>query len=156
MISNGNLYSYSQCDLVSEWAVKWLELTDLLTSLIWNDDPAVALIPPTIAQEQEYQFFRCWFKSHLGDFLQIWADYELDIESRSPGYLEAGESIPTNPFSILYKSDDLYHLIDDLCLQSGTSFWKPSRQLAPLIMDLTWMWGKVLSKLIDWVEARSY
>ena len=155
-MSNGKLYSYSQCHLVTDWTVKWLELTDLLTGLICSDDPESSPIPPTVAQEQEYQFFCCWFQNHQEDFLQIWADYELDIEGNDPGYLEAGESIPTNPFSILYKSDDLYQLISDLCLQSGTSPWKPCRQLVPLVIQLTSLWGRILVELIDWVEAHSY
>ena len=52
---NRKLYSIENCDLVDEWAEKWLAHIKLINNATGTEQPPWSPPPPTEIQEIEYQ-----------------------------------------------------------------------------------------------------
>ena len=150
------LYSSTEQELVSDWADKWLELIKLINEVTGTDEPPWSSPPPTETDEIGYLGLRLWFLSHQQQFVPLWNDFRAsqhwacsqnnhDLGGFPEKYLE-------NPFLYFYEPENLYHLAQQLELQSGTDIWEPSEHVARMLRPLLIGMGRRMIEFMDWID----
>jgi hypothetical protein len=155
---NRKRYSAAEGDLVDEWTDKWLELIGFINQVTGADEPPWSSPPPDETDEIRYARLRFWFLSRQQQFVPLWNDFcasqhwSGSQNSGDPGgfpgkYLE-------NPFLYFYEPENLYHLAQQLELQSGTDIWEPTQSVASLMRPLMIGMGKRMIEFLDWIDER--
>lgn len=153
-------YTETTGDFVYEWGQKWKEIVNLILYLVSHFESPPYSPPPTNSDEIKYQSFRPWFIDRESQFIPLWKDfYEEQDWALDPGDEELAEmpdceKFLENPFHFAYRPENLYRLMVELDIQSGTEIWEPNRERAwTACVELVTM-NKVLTEFIYWIFAR--
>jgi hypothetical protein len=153
------IYASERCDLVDEWADKWLALIGLINSVSGAEEPLVSPPPPVEIDEITYQGLRFWFLDHEEQFVPLWKEFCKSRDWRSAGK-EVDRDFPRkyldNPFLFFYEPEDLYCLAQQLDLQSGIDIWEPSEYRTGMIRPIFIRLGELLLEFLDWVDRREH
>ena len=157
---NRKLYSIENCDLVDEWAEKWLALIELINNATGTEQPPWSPPPPTELQEIEYQRLRFWLIDHQAQFVPLWKEfYESHDWACTPNNTDDEDGdFPQkyleNPFLFFYEPENLYRLAQQLGLQSGIDIWEPSEHMASMIRPVFIRLGQLMIEFMDWIDER--
>ena len=152
------LYSPTEGDLVDDWADKWLELIKLINEVTGTNEPPWSSPPPTETDEIRYLGLHLWFLSYQQQFVPLWNDFcasqhwACSQNNRDHGGFP--EKYLENPFLYFYEPENLYHLAQQLELQSGTDIWEPSEHAARMLRPLLIGMGRRMIEFIDWIDQR--
>ena len=147
------LYSPKEQDIVFEWGEKWLELVGLINEVTGTDEP------PSDLEELRYQSLRFWFMDHQAEFLPLWADFykcqewasSQSCDTEDIADPEDIDKYDKNPFFYFYEPENLYHLAQQLDLQSGIDLWEPSEYRASMMRPILIRTGEIMVEFVDWV-----
>lgn len=139
-------YASAERKLLEEWTGKWLGLIDLINNVTGTDQPPWSPPPPAEIDEISYQSLRFWFMDHEAQFLPLWKEF---YESRDWYPAEPKdndeEDLPQkylgNSFLFFYEPENLYHLAQQLDLQSGVDIWEPSEYGREWLDPSLFGWG---------------
>jgi len=154
---NRECCSVEDCDLVDEWAERWLALIELINNVTGTDQPPCSPPAPAEIDEMTYQGLRFWFLDHEDQFVPLWKEFQESGGRYSPRQ-DVGEDFPQgyleNPFLFFYEPENLYRLAQQLDLQSGINVWEPSEYRARMIRPIFIRLGELLLECLDWVDKR--
>jgi hypothetical protein len=96
---------------------------------------------------------------HEAQFLPLWKEfYESRDWHRGEPKGNDEEDLPQkyvgNPFLFFYEPENLYHLAQQLDLQSGVDIWEPSEYRARMVRPVFTRLGELLLEFLDWVDER--
>jgi hypothetical protein len=153
------IYASERCDLVDEWAQRWLALIELINNVSGTDKPPFSPLPPPETDEIGYQGLRFWFVDHEARFLPLWKGFCENRDWHPRDAKDNGEEgLPQkyvgNPFLFFYEPENLYHLAQQLDLQSGVDIWEPSEYRARMVRPVFIRLGELLLEFLDWVDER--
>jgi len=153
------LYSPIERKLAYEWIDKWFELSLLIIEVTGTDEPPWSPPPPTELDELNYQRLRFWLVNHEEQFVPLWKNFYEHQEwavSRDDDVadLSDADDCIQNPFSCCYKPHNLYHLAQELDLQSGTKLWEPSEHRAGIARAIINHMGKRVVEFCDWLDEQ--
>jgi hypothetical protein len=157
------LYSPAECDLVDDWADKWLELIKLINEVTGIDEPPWSPPPPTDLEELQYQSLRFWFLDHQDQFVPLWEHFyqcqawasHQDYNKEDIADLKDLDEYLENPFLFFYKPENLYRLARQLDLQSGIDIWEPSEYRASMIRPIIIRMGRIMIEFMDRISERT-
>lgn len=155
-------YSPKEQDLVFEWGEKWLELVGLINKVTGTDEPPWSPPPPAALEELRYQSLRFWFIDYQTQFLPLWADFyecqgwalSQSCDSEDIADPEDIDKYDKNPFFYFYEPENLYHLAQQLDLQSGVDLWEPSEYRASMMRPILIRTGEIMVEFMDWASER--
>ena len=158
---NQRLYSIKSCDLVDEWAEKWLALIELINNVTCTHEPPWSPPPPAEIDEITYQSLRFWFMGHEAQFVPLWKEFYESHDLRTPKPKDdSEEDFPKkyldNPFPFFYEPENLYCLAQHLDLQSGIRIWEPSEYRARIIRPIFIRLGELLLEFLDWIDKQEH
>ena len=153
-------YSLIDKEFVFQWADHWFQLVDLIIQLVRTDRIPPSPPAPTELDEINYMRLHFWFIDHEPEFIPLWKDfYETRDWALHPGHDELVDADENryleNPFFFCYHPENLYELVRELDIQSGTRIWDPSEHRAWITtMELIQM-GKRVVEFFEWVCDRA-
>ena len=151
-------FSNAEAGLADEWADKWINFAALVNNVTGTDDPPV--MPPDYMDEINYQGFRFWFLDHQDRFLPLWKEFcesqswytegeeDDDDEEMEEKYLE-------NPFRFVYEPENIYEMVKQLEIQSGTDIWEPSEYITSKVRSYLVLLCKRITEFAEWIEERA-
>jgi hypothetical protein len=157
---NRKPYSIENCDLVYEWAEKWLALIELINNVTGTEQSPWSPPPPTELQEIEYQHLRFWLIDHQAQFMPLWREFYASHDWAYPqdNTNEDGDfpqKYLENHFLFFYEPENLYRLARQLELQSSINIWEPSEHVASMIRPVFIRLGQLMIEFVDWVDERA-
>ncbi|OGN93757.1 MAG: hypothetical protein A2Z75_06605 [Chloroflexi bacterium RBG_13_50_10] len=153
------LHSVADYNLVDDWTDRWLALIELINSVTGSEEPPFSPPLPAEIDEVTYQSLRFWFMDHEAQFLPLWKEFceNRDWHPSEPKDNDE-EDLPQkylgNPFLFFYEPENLYHLAQQMDLQSGIDIWEPSEHRARMVRPVFVRLGELLLECLDWVDKR--